>query len=723
MGTTDIALERIFKRLTKGNVGMAIEETDTFLKAWPNPQTQERLNTLREEYALMEGYWRQGMKDPQQQEQYLRLLQRVYVLCANIAIHRHIAASSFLQGISNMVRQSGTHWSLESIRKEMVDFVTEVAMLELEPEGVRDEKRNTVYRKHKQQMNALFNYIVTSRIWTDNVGSVMQELLLSPMVDSNDQQLLVSAVTLSLMNRFDMVKFRLLTEVYQQSQDESVRQRALVGWVMGIDDDFLEVYPEQQKLVHAMLQSKRACRELTELQMQLVYTLNAEKDSSTIRQEIMPDIIKNNNFRITAHGLEEKEDDALEDILNPDAAELRMEKLESTFQRMQDMRAQGVDIFFGGFSQMKRFPFFYDMSNWLVPFFLQHPDIAQFLKGMEGNRFVNWLTNQGPFCNSDKYSFMIALKDVMEQLPESVRNLLNNGEVPMMEMDDVQQQSPAYIRRLYLMDLYRFFRLFPNRSALYNPFDTKKGGCGELGGCLFFSSRLFVGSPLDGYKREVVPMLLKHHQQEAADWLLLSFPETMHDVQYFLWRKDYDKALQMDPDNERALAGHAREAFRLMHYDEAEQDYDRLLLMHSGNPNYMLNKAICLLKMSDGGQVEEAMQLLYQLNYEHPENISFLRALSWGLTCDGKLEQADKNYQQLVACDDALDEDFLNHGYCLWLLGRKDAAAASFRRYRELSGDTREPIFFSETALLQAYGISELDMKMMETLILKGAGS
>ena len=265
MGTTDIALERIFKQLIRGNAGMAIAEAETYLAAWPNPQTAEKLRAVKAEYELMADYWQRGAKDPQMDEQYQRLLQRVYVICANISIHRHVRSSSYLASLSAGARQPGHDWSLDAIRREMEGFVSDVAMLELEPEDQRQAKSTQLYKDHQQQMNLLFNYIVTSHIWTDGVGEEIKALLLSPTVDSNDQQLLVSAIMLSLMNRFDMVKFRVLVETYRLSQDEQVRQRALVGWVMSIDDDFRLVWPEQQALVAELLQSKRVCRELTEL--------------------------------------------------------------------------------------------------------------------------------------------------------------------------------------------------------------------------------------------------------------------------------------------------------------------------------------------------------------------------------------------------------------------------------------------------------------------------
>lgn len=710
MGTTDIALERIFRQLVRGNAGRAIAEAETYLAAWPNPQTAEKLKTLTAEYRLMEDYWLRGVSDPQRDEQYRRLLQRVYVVCANIAIHRHLSASSFMQGLSRQVRQQGAQWSLKAIRQEMENFVTDVAMLELEPTELRKEKSLAIHQRHRQQMNNLFNYIVTSRIWTDGVGQEMEEMLLSPTIDSTDQQLLTSAIMLSLMNRFDMVKFRLLVKVYMLSQDKEVQQRALVGWVLSIDDDFLTVYPEQRGLVAEVLRSERACSELTELQMQLVYTLNAERDTATIRDEIMPDLLKNNQFRMTPTGLEEMEDDHLEDVLHPEAAEQRMEKLEATFQRMMNMQKQGADIYFGGFSQMKRFPFFYDMSNWLVPFYMQHPDIAQYVERLQGNRLVEVLVKNGLFCNSDRYSLVMSMQQMMEHLPESIRELLQRKELSLEELEVAENPSPAFARRLYLMDLYRFFRLFPNRAALFNPFDTAKG---ELGMCMFFTSKLFMGTPLERYKSEIVTVLLKRNLKQTARQLLETFPERMHDVQYYLWTGDYAKALELEPDNERALNGHARKAFEQGYYDVALESYEHLLLQHPDKTGYKLNKAVCMISMED---YEDAIPLLYQLNFEQPENAHVTRVLAWALTCSGRQEQANRFYEELAGGEHPLAEDLLNRGYCLWLQGRVNEAAESFRKYMERRGD-QGAFVVGETRLLSGNGITVTDINMMEALV------
>ena len=711
MGTIDTSLQRIYNQLNTGNAGLAIMELETYLTAWPNQQSREKLETLRSEYDLMADYWIQGATDPERDEQYNRLLQRIYVLMANIAIHRHLSATSFLQQLHHNAHQTWHPMNLETIRQEMENFVSEVAMLELEPEHTRKEKSLALYKAHQQQMNQLFNYMLTSNIWSEGTGHMMEELLVSPTIDAIDQQLLVSAVMLSLMNRFDIVKFRTLVSVYRRSTDEHVRQRALVGWVLGIDDDMLQIYPEQRALIEELLKSKRTCAELTELQIQMIYTMDAEKDTNTVQQEIMPDILKNNSFRVTKNGIEEMEDDALEDVLHPDASEQRMEKLEQSFQRMIDMQRKGSDIFYGGFSQTKRFPFFYDISNWFVPFFIQHPDIAQFVEKYEDNRFLSSIMSKGPFCNSDKYSFVIAFQQVVNQLPESMRQAMKRGEASMgdMTMDNEEQQTPAFIRRNYLMDLYRFFRLFPNRQSFVNPF-YQKGP--EPAICCFFFSQLFSDTPIDAHKPEVVKVMKKHMYHREAGFLLNTFPESMRDVQFYLWQCNYDEALQLEPNNERALLGKARQLFSYGSYDEANNVYERLILLHPDKVNYMLNKAVCLVNMEE---YEDALKLLYQLNYEHDEDVNIQRVLAWALTCDGKLEQADKLYQQLTSNDSATSEDYLNMGYCQWLLGRIKEADACFDQYFTLGGNYFE--ILENKRWLNQRGISDTDIRMMMALI------
>ena len=149
MTGTELQLQRVAAELHQGNVGLAIAEMETYLAAYPQQQTQERLSGIKTEYELMSDYWRRGVNDPQLEQLYQYLLQRVYVLYANIASYHRMRSYPILAGVYNRVRLERQDWSLSEIRQEMEAFVSDVAMLELEPEHTRQEKAEALNLKPK----------------------------------------------------------------------------------------------------------------------------------------------------------------------------------------------------------------------------------------------------------------------------------------------------------------------------------------------------------------------------------------------------------------------------------------------------------------------------------------------------------------------------------------------------------------------------------------------
>ena len=698
------SLKLVDEALQAGNTGRAIRQMENYLAAWPEQHTAEKLAQVREDYDRMEAYWQQGGEDPQREDLYQRLLQRVYVLYANVMHYHRMKASPYQNSLYTRVRQGQHDWSLATIRKEMEDFVSNVAMLQLEPDNKRKALSETLYKNHQQLMNQLFEYVLTSRQWSDGVGSQFAEMMTSPTIDTIDQQLLIAAISLSLLNQFDMAKFRMLTEVYRLSQDEAVRQRALVGWALTASDTYRLVYPEQRQLIVDLLRSEDTCQELTELQIQLIYCLDQEDASRTIQKEIMPDLMRNSSEMIANHI--ETEEERLEEVLHPEVSEERMERMEATMRRMQDMQKEGIDVFYHGFSQIKRYPFFYDISNWLVPFFHQHPDIAQFVSKQEGLHFLSKVFASNAFCNSDKYSFVIALQEVLNQLPQQIREMLQRGEFSAEELGETVEQSPAYERRIYLMDLYRFFRLYPHREELYNPFDRKND---EMGGCGFFLLELLADTPIEKSKAQIVRQLKKHQMNYAATNLLKTFAESNRDMQYYLWIHDYDHALQLNPKHERAMLGKGRQLYDEGRYEEALTWFDQLTAIYPEKTNNQLYVAICLGQLE---RYEEALKPLFRLNYEQPDNDAVSRVLAWTLTCQGKLEQAANIYEQLVSREQPDSDDLKNYGYCLWLQGQVGKAVELFRQCCQHHEQTPIDKFF-DVEWLKKRGITMVDINMM----------
>ena len=719
---THQSLKEVFSHLENRNLSAAINELESFLSIHPHQVNSDRLHAVRTDYQLMADYWKRGFKDPKLPELYQSLLQRMYVLSANISLRYGIGHSSFLSSIYLRKHMTARDWAPQNIREELETFVSDAAILELEPPHTREAKQRELYSQHQHEMNVLFDHIFTSDIWTDGIATVMEEMLLSPTVDTNDQQLIISAVMLSALEYFDMAKFRTLIHVYEKATDERVRQRALVGWVLTLNSCLAtSIYPEQIDLVHQLLENDDHCKELVELQEQIVFCMNAEQDTQTIQREIMPDLLKNQSFRMTRNGIEETEEDPMEDILHPGEQERKLEQMEASFQRMVNMQKQGSDIYFGGFSQMKRFSFFNELSNWFVPFYLNHPDVTEVLEKTGMNRFLNVMVEKGPFCNSDKYSFVFAFQQVVNQIPQNMRGMLERGEATINELASEELESAAYIRRTYLQDLYRFFRLFPQRTAFVDPLDAEKMRF------LFCADPIFSKTHLEPFFNEIAAFLLKQKRMHEVASLLDNYGEARRDFQFWMMAgylaqhpvdglpnqnddlECYANALVLQPENEKALAGYARALFSRGRYQEAIETYDKLLTIRPGKKSYCLNRAISLTNL---GKYSEALKDLYHLNYESPDDQNVNRVLAWALVCEGKYEAADKIYTQLLA-GEVHPDDLLNYGYALWFNGHIDEAADCFHRFLKETGCDAQYILSNEAKLLREKGITEPEQQMM----------
>ena len=707
------SLNQVLGYLKSRRLGEAIQTLEAFLSVHPHQINTDRLFAIRTDYQLMADYWRRGFKDPQLPSLYENLLQRMYVLCSNIAINYTVRHTPYLSALMLKAHMTPRDWSPQVIREELESFVSDIALADLEPEHVSEAKKKEIYARHHESMVILFDYILTSGLWTDGFATAMEEMLLSPTLDTNDQQLLISSVMLSSINYFDMAKFRMLVHVYQHATDVFVRQRALVGWVFSLHSDLGQnIYQEEVQLVEKLLEDEAVCKDLVELQQQIIYCINAEADNAMIQQEIMPDLIKGQGFRITKNGVVEQDEDELNDILHPDETEKNMEKMEASFHRMVDMQNQGSDIYFGGFSQMKRFPFFTELANWFVPFYPDHPSITEALGKFKNSRFLQKMLNGGPFCNSDKYSFLLAFSQVINSIPAQVREMMDRGEVGLYEVPMEERQKPAYVRRIYLQDIYRFFRIFQQRDCfrnIFSPTDERY---------LFFQNPIFRSTHLEAYFNDMTAFLIKKKKMNEALKLLMNSGDHRRDFQYYMMAgylgyeplESYARALEMQPGNERAMRGYARILFAEERYGEALEMYDQLVAIQPEKKSYLLNRAVCQTNL---GRYEEAEKVLFRLNYETPDDEHVNRVLAWALTCDGKYEQADHLYRQLLSVEEPSEDDLLNYGYSLWFSGNIDDAADCFHRYLKESGHDKEYIIENEMDLIQDKGITEPEIQMM----------
>ncbi|MBQ7510934.1 MAG: tetratricopeptide repeat protein [Prevotella sp.] len=722
------ALESIITNICQRRLGSSINALENFLLSHPHQRDMEKLLAIKEDYRLMVDYWQRGFDDEHRQEVYQQLLHRLFVLSSNIKIHQLFRDNNYWMALYQRPRKVRNDWSISSVITEMENYVANSALLDLEPEHLRKEKTKELNVSHQHLMHDLFDYILTSRLWSDSLANAFIDILLSPTIDTNDQQLIISAVTLSAMNTFGLNKFKVLADVYQQTNDQNLRQRALVGWVLVMDEKKATLYPEMRSRIAQMCEDEVCRNELTELQIQLFYCMDAESDERKIREEIMPDIMSGSRVRVTRHGLEEMDDDTLQDIIHPETAERNIEKMEQSVQRMVDMQKQGSDIYFAGFSQMKRFPFFNnDLSNWFVPFYSSHPAIYEIWQNAKGSKLLQAITMMGAFCDSDKYSFVLAFEHVLSQLPANMLKMIDSGEATPMpiggEVEEAERNSPAYIRRMYLQNLYRFFRLYAKRNEFKSPFEHQED-------YLFFSNPLFAQTALEGRMMEIASFLMKRNRYDEAKMVMDCCHQDQKDYQYYVMMGTllqrlpqslrlseidcFRHALSLKPDDKKAKAGLARALFRAGNYEQALETYDSLLTVNPDSKPYTLNAAICLVNLQRN---EEALKYLFKLNYLYPDDDHVNRVLAWVLTMEGKYEQAQGLFNKLLALEAPFAEDILNYGYCLWFAGDITNAIQAFRQFVSSEENSRSRIeqafLVSEYDLIRQHHIGDVEIQMM----------
>ncbi len=719
------------KMLESENLPAALAIMLPYVESHPYVYHSEELKSIGANLDTMVHYMENGVDDEMRPKLYARMLETAKRAVRNIRTQYRMKSVDFYKDAAKHVNPSFSI-SPGAVRMELEDYVSDIAMLQLESEEAASVRRKQIVSAHYSYLQSLFCHITISAIWTDEEARLMEETLLSPTVDSNDVQLLISAIMIAVMNNFDINKFRTLVHVYDKTSDMRVRQKALVAWLFSMTEstDVLK----QKAEIEAVCSNPQTIIDIVDTQKQVFLCMNAEKDDDYIRKDIFPTLMES-KIDMNRLGLNGSGDaSSLSDILDPMAEDRAAKMAEDSVKRLLDMQKSGADIYFGGFSKMKRFSFFYTLSNWFFPFSFDHPGIAQAMQQEESRNMVKGLFSGMPFCDSDKYSFTLAIGGVLASLPKEVTEMAKNG---MAGNGDAARftTDPMYMRLLCLQDLYRFFKLYQWHNQIYNPFAE--------GNSLFVANSLFKGTELSRHFPSLVQFLVSRNEIKAVEKLMpaieneTSVKALMLTGVYYLDKKsDAEKArqcfarvLEQEPDNEKALKALAKAAYRSGHTDDACSIYRQLCSSDDTPKGLGLEYAVILAKME---RFDEASKLLYKLDFKYPDTIDVKRVLAWVLMGQRNLQQADREYTRILENNAAVGPmDQLNAAYCKWFEGDIRSAASLMAAYFKAHqcGDEQQkkqqPLnynefsaalsaeFHNDNSMLERYGISNVDKMLV----------
>lgn len=728
--------------IAKHNVGKALRAMKETIAEDKLPgYIVARYEDVKNDYRLMQDAMMRGLRDDKIDEVYDDITRKVYGASLDVLIEEKVKKYSSFAYARVSAQQTEAH--PDAVRTVLEAYVQDMAMMAFEPENTRKAKMEKLTADHHAYMKQLFNALLVAPMWNDRRAADFADLLLSPTIDRDDALLLVSAVMLATMNVNDPYKWDMLAEVYVRATDKVLKMRALVGWVLSLpyDPRGPRLFPFVQERIKAMLADKTTLKHMLDMQMQMLFCCNADADNEEIQRNIMPTLIKNTNLQMTRLGIVEKEDDPMKDIMDPNAAERDMEEMERKYRKMMDMQKQGSDIYFGGFSKMKTFPFFHDLCNWFAPFNAAHPALGAARERLAGSTFLNNLMENGPFCDSDKYSFALAIAQIMDRMPDNVKEMLNSDATFGPTVSKDEQEDPAYICRSYLQSLYRFFRLYRSKRDFLNPFILDELEDND-GNALFMSYKLLACPEMEENAVALCGFLLKRKMMRELMSMAICYKSSQNPrlVRFLAlvpmtdgkWQEAYDlfASVSEDQHTEESLRGMAHCCMSLKRFGEAVAIYRRLLAMHPDSFSYQLNLAVCLMSSdafsscgaasscgdassscgasscdasscdasscgaasSLGGKVEarpnkvveEGTKLLYKLDYEHPNNANVRRVLAWCMMLQGHFDKAIDIYMRLLSQPDAVSADRLNAAYAHWLSRDVARAVALLREYCNL---------------------------------------
>lgn len=714
--------------LGDGRLGDALHALEGLAGAGGQWENVSALDEIKEAYGMMLDYMERGSADPGRETMYNDFVRRAGELLDRVerGCELRQARSHYAAVHATLDRLGGTDWTAAA--RCLVDNAEALAACRrARPADEGSSRVRSLREEHVRLYRTLFEALWTGAPWTAAEAEAAAAFLSAPAPAGADKGLLVSAVTLALLHVFDVRKMTFLLD-HSLSACVPVRVRAQVGAVLCYVRHVrrMELYPEVGARFVLLADDASFRAELLTMQLQLLMSLETKKIEKNLREDIIPEMMRGVPGMKPGKslGLDEATARFSELAANPEwDKNEHLERLERKMHELAEMQARGADVFMGSFSALKqRFPFFEVGANWLYPFDEEHPAVSDVLRGKP---FAKLITANDGLCSSDKYSFCLMLSQMpagmggaaSDQLAEAIRS---QGIAPE-SLPETAVPSPEAERRMYIQDLYRFFKLYRHRPVADDPFRL------NLLLTDYAPLRRFLSD--DDTLRQLAAFLFREESYVQAlpfyEELARRVPEAEwfqkigychHALKDYAAAADaYEKANLLKPDSAWTLGRLATCYRRLGRWADAVACYAGLEAVRPDDTHLLLLAADCLIRLE---RYDEAFAKLYKADYLDHDSGTALRALAWCSLLTGKNEQAGRYYGQIVAGQPTAD-DYLNAGHAAWLRGDVVAAVELYRLSLKTAGKPLAPtdFFDADAAVLHRLGKTATDLHLMLDLV------
>lgn len=617
------------------------------------------------------------------------------------------------QGVFKDLKKQGEAIDIKEVKPTLEKFVSREAMLFLNHDLSKEEQDQAsarLYQEWEEYREKIFDRFVSSGYWNDEERAAVKDTILSPTVDSLTSQLLVSAITLSAATVFDMGKFTLLYDIYRLADDDEVKVRALLGWLLvSTNCGCYEQQPDFRSFAEQLTEDCKndsdLLAEIIKAQKMLAVTVFSEQKSIDYTNDIMASLSKrflgdlkdkvanlleaDEDMR-NLFGIDEDEETSEEESpirsvdinTDEDGVDNLNVDVDSPLS-MDEMMDKGIDILLPQFKMLRdQTDFFTHLYNWFMPFYLKNPHVTEALGFVDEKRkFCKAFCSTARSCPADAYSLANLIISHPNEIPENIVDCYDDpedegdGSEPADEEEIVNEffKEPGEhrakrIRINYIRNLLRFSKFYKEKDELFtilDELDDDKPAYAVLAGPLFqdeFFDKYRMAIARYSFRREFPDMVEVMLEGVPCDTLEMHFMKGWvcmqkgDDHSLRMAVDHFKKMLKIKPDMKQVYLQLGICYRNLIQVDEYLENFDKLMeFKDSFSEEELFELKLDKLKfIVMNNRFEEAMPLAYELDYTHPEN-QMAGALLTQLLIKIGGEHAEENFQK---AHQRLDEYF-----------------------------------------------------------------
>ena len=616
------------------------------------------------------------------------------------------------QGIFKDLKKQGEAIDIKEVKPTLEKFVSREAMLFLNHDLSKEEQDQAsarLYQEWEEYREKIFDRFVSSGYWNDEERAVVKDTILSPTVDSLTSQLLVSAITLSAATVFDMGKFTLLYDIYRLADDDEVKVRALLGWLLvSMNSSYCEQHPDFRSFAEQLTEDCKndsdLLAEIIKAQKMLAVTVFSEQKSIDYTNDIMASLSKRflGDLKDKVADLLEADEDMRnlfeidEDEETSEESPIRSVDINTDEDgvdnlnvdvdsplSMDEMMDKGIDILLPQFKMLRdQTEFFTHLYNWFMPFYLKNPHITEALGFVDEKRkFCKAFCSTARSCPADAYSLANLIISHPNEIPENIVDCYDDPEDEGDGSESADEEEivneffkepgehrAKRIRINYIRNLLRFSKFYTAKDEVFNildELDDDKPAYAVLAGPLFqdeFFDKYRMAIARYSFRREFPDLVDVMLEGVPCDTLEMHFmkgwvcmqKEDDHSLRMAV--DHFKKMLKIKPDMKQVYLQLGICYRNLIQVDEYLENFDKLMeFKDSFSEEELFELKLDKLKfIVMNNRFEEAMPLAYELDYTHPEN-QMAGALLTQLLIKIGGEHAEENFQK---AHQRLDEYF-----------------------------------------------------------------